>query len=107
VPDRRELVAEVRSRLGGVIPTIERAIERLDDEIRRLVDEAEARTDKAVKMAEDELSALRRLLGQFDPQLVLKKGYSLVRGHVAAGAMIEIERYKDTITAEVRDVRKK
>jgi exodeoxyribonuclease VII large subunit len=107
VPDRRELIAEIRSRLSSVIPTIERALERIDDEIVGLIDKAELLVDDALANNEDELKTLRRMLGQFDPNVVLRKGYSLVRGSVKIGATIEIERYKDKITAEVKDVRKK
>lgn len=107
VPDRRELIAEVRTRLVGIIPTIERALERIDDEIVRLVEQAKIHVDDTLADAEDELATLRRILGQFDPTVVLRKGYSLVRGPAEVGATIEIERYEDMITAEVKDVRKK
>lgn len=107
VPDRRELIAETRARLAGIIPAIERACERLDDEVHGLIDKAEVLIDAAVDDAERELATLRRILDQFDPAAVLRKGYALVRGPAVAGKTIEVERYEDVITAEVKDVRQK
>jgi exodeoxyribonuclease VII large subunit len=107
VPDRRELIAQVRSRVASIIPSMERAIERIDDEATGLLERAELRIDDALDDYGEELATLRRMVSQLDPMVVLKRGYALVRGSVAIGSTIEIERFKDTISAEVKHVSKR
>ena len=55
----------------------------------------------------DEVSTTIKLLTQYDPAVVLARGYALVRGEVDVGSYITIERSKDIIQAEVRHVSKK
>jgi exonuclease VII large subunit len=57
-----------------------------------------------IRSYKDETSATKKLLRQYDPTVVLARGYALVRGTVKAGSIIEIERSHDIIKAEVRDV---
>lgn len=48
---------------------------------------------------------LKSVISAYDPQAVLRRGYAIVRGVALVGSDITVERLKDTITAEVKDVR--
>lgn len=107
VPDRSAVIAEVRGKLRAVLPVVERAIELRQQAVRSQLETALWRIDQAHEQSLQRLSGLRRTLSGYDPARVLARGYALVRGEVAVGGAIEIERINDTITAEVTDVRYK
>ena len=107
VPDREAVRADVQGRLRSVLPVVEQAIDTRRQAVRRQLERAFGRTERAYEQSERRLEGLRRTLGSYDPRRVLERGYALVRGTVAIGGQIEIERYNDMITAEVRDVRQK
>lgn len=107
VPDRAAVTADVRGRLRTILPVIEKAVDMRSQAVRAQLERAFWRTEQAHEQAEQRLGSLRRTLGSYDPRRVLERGYALVRGTVAVGSQIEIERYNDMITAEVRNVRQK
>jgi exodeoxyribonuclease VII large subunit len=107
VPDRRELIADARAMVSGIIPTLGYIIEQYDQEARSLIEEADSRIELAYERYESELKGLTRLIEQLNPANVLRRGYAMVHGSVKAGAVVEIERYSDIITAEVKDVSQK
>ncbi len=107
VPDRRELVADVRHRMHGVIPAIERRIADYHDDVVGQLDSALGAIDTRIDDVHNELTMTSRVLGEYNPQKVLARGYALVRGDVKPGANIDIERANDVITAEVKHVKAK
>ena len=55
----------------------------------------------------EHLEYKRRLLSEFDPEKVLARGYSIVRGALQIGQTIEIENSNVIVSAEVKNVSKK
>lgn len=107
VPDRRELIERSRNLVKGTIPTLRHRIEEYRRDMITMIDQADAAIEERLRAFKDETGATLRLLKQYDPRVVLARGYALVRGDVDIGNMIEIERSKDIIQAEVRSVSKK
>lgn len=107
VPDRAAVIAEVQGKLRAILPIIDHAIGSRQQIVRSQLEMALWRTGQAREQYEQRVESLRRTLTGYDPQRVLARGYALLRGEVAAGSQIEIERYNDIITAEVQDVRQK
>lgn len=107
VPDRAAVIAEVRGKVRAALPVVEHAIALRRQAVRSQLEVALWRIEQAQEQSMQRLSSLRRTLGGYDPGRILARGYALVRGEVAIGNIIEIERINDTITAEVQNVRLK
>ncbi|HET6747501.1 MAG TPA: exodeoxyribonuclease VII large subunit [Candidatus Saccharimonadales bacterium] len=107
VPDRREMIRATRHKVQRIVPKVERIIEQQQRDVEQILQRAFERIDRRQAQAHDQLQAIRRVLHQMDPQIVLQRGYAIVRGEVRPGTMLEIEKSDILITAEVRNVRKK
>ncbi len=107
VPHKRELIADVRAQVAGILPRMEYAIGQLDQEVRALIDRADEKIEQVFENYKLEVKSLARLIQQSNPANILKRGYAIVHGQVKQGSPIEIERFEDIITAEVQNVRKK
>ncbi len=107
VPDRRELIERSRAIVQRIIPTLERRLEDSRRDAVNIMQVPERLIMERLKALKDETAHTLELLRQYDPAIILERGYALVRGKVFEGAEIEIERNKDYITAEVTHVRKK
>lgn len=107
VPDRRELIERSRMIVTGIIPTMRRHIDDYRRETVTMIDLADGLIEERLRVFKDETAATIRLLKQYDPRVVLQRGYALIRGDVDVGQVIQIERSKDIIEAEVRNVSKK
>jgi exodeoxyribonuclease VII large subunit len=107
VPDRRELIERSRSYVRAMIPAFQNRLNDDRRELEGLIDNAEFMIVERLRSFKDEVASTVRLLRQYDPSVVLARGYALVRGDIDIGNTIEIERTKDIIQAEVRSVNKK
>lgn len=107
VPDRRELIERSRTIVMSLIPEFRNRINDDRREVVSLIDNAEFMISERLQSFKDEVASSLKLLRQYDPQVVLARGYALVRGDVDIGSTIEIERSNDRIQAEVRSVSKK
>jgi exodeoxyribonuclease VII large subunit len=107
VPDRRELIERSRNTVRSIVLNLQPRLEDYRREVANLLEQGERLIDQRIHVLKDETIATARLLRQYDPAVVLARGYALVRGTVAPGQLIEIERHKDIIEAEVRRVNNK
>ena len=136
VPDRRELLAEVRVLKGAIDRVLALRIEnykrivldaqrtylrsldistlklRLSQSVQRL----NTHQDGLLERQKETLKAYRRTLRQLDPRAVLQRGYALVRlegGGVLDGQLpkkgdiLRIEQANSIITSEVKDAKQK
>lgn len=107
VPDREALRAGVRYEINRAVGGMDRGISgAIDDTHHMLSSSLErmlSRVDSEIQLVE----MTKRLLSQFDPRQILKRGYSIVHGAVVVGKLITIEQYDKEITAEVKDVKKR
>ncbi|MBP9667201.1 exodeoxyribonuclease VII large subunit [Candidatus Saccharibacteria bacterium] len=107
VPDRREIIATIQHQVRSIIPAMEHQITRCHDTVAMQLENVWGTIQLGLDTFDVEVQNTRRLLAEFDPQKVLARGYALVRGTVGVGQDIMIERAKDVITAEVKNVSKK
>lgn len=107
VPDRYEIIRGVRVSVASLLPRTEQAIERARSDIRQRLARSMAEIDGKFARQTDQLAVQRRVLAEYDPRRVLMRGYALVRGDIAVGGVIEIEKSDILITAEVQHVSKK
>jgi exodeoxyribonuclease VII large subunit len=107
VPDRREVIQRARSRVDSLAPRILEAIARKDEEISRTLERCLETAGYELERASERVTRLRGVLAELDPAKVLARGYALVRGEIAPGKTLEIEKSDILITAEVTDVKRK
>jgi len=107
VPDRREAVRVVRQKISTLLPRMEQAIDRWRQQISEALGGAFLATKLRYERYDERLRHQQRLLAELDPRKVLARGYALIRGELAVGMMIEIEKSDSIVKAEVRHVSKK
>jgi exodeoxyribonuclease VII large subunit len=107
VPDKRELIERSWNMVRSIVPSLERRQLEYRRETDDLLAVAEQIIDTRIQDYKDEVVHTVQLLKLYNPQTILARGYALVRGEVAQGSTIRIERMKDVIEAEVRNVREK
>jgi len=107
VPDKRELIRNVRRQVGVLLSRMERVIDRQREGMRHHLSTAITAIDRRVDQRERQLAGLMRVLAELDPHKVLARGYALVRGEMKVGTMIEIEKSDILVQAEVHHVNKK
>lgn len=107
VPDKRDVIA----RLSTDIHRIRRAYQAMIDsqirEVGALVDRIDSLIDQRLQSSVEQLKHIEGVMRAYDPKLVLKRGYAIVRGDPVVGEKLEILREKDTIIAEVVNVKQR
>ena len=107
VPDRQEIIRQSRQQVRSVSVRLLQLIDLYKAGLRqRMSSSAEAVRSEYERRTRD-LEHRRRLLAELDPRQVLARGYAIIRGEIAPGRAIEIEKSSMMITAEVTDVRDK
>lgn len=107
VPDGRETIRLVRHRVQSILPRVEQIIGVNRKEVIYQLERMTSRIEYHHAQSSERVSSLRRVLAELDPRRVLERGYALVRGDIAVGSSIEIEKSTIQIIAEVRHVSKK
>jgi exodeoxyribonuclease VII large subunit len=105
VPDRRELIAAVHHTMNTLSRSATGAIKELEQIISVRLERAVEVALTVIRHHEQQLAASTSILEAYNPSAVLKRGYAIVRGEVAIGSAIIIERQNDTIEAEVTNVK--
>lgn len=107
VPDREEVLRDVRRVVRSLLPRTEQAIAQKQQEVRACLERSLAAITTQYNMHDTTLIHIRRVLAELDPKKVLARGYALTRGDMKVGSTIEIEKSDILITAEVTHVSKK
>lgn len=107
VPDRYEIQRLAHSQVVRAGERLEYSLEQTHQYVVSLLEHAIANLDERIQSSEQILSRVAAQLQAYDPEAVLARGYAIVRGSVAAGNTVSIERTQDIIMAEVIDVKRK
>ena len=107
VPDRNEIIRSARNKVAGILPRVERMATEHQRAVERRLQLAVTAIDRRYDDQATRLRAVRRVLLELDPKRVLERGYALLRGDIAIGGVIEIEKSDTIVTAEVTHVSKK
>jgi exodeoxyribonuclease VII large subunit len=101
VPDKAEVVRSVRYKIQSVLPRVLQVISDQRSLVRESLERALRAVETQHERTEDQFYRLRRVLEQLDPNVLLKRGYALLRGETKVGSSVEIETYTAIIKAKV------
>lgn len=107
VPDKRELIRTAKQQAASVGALIERAIEQYIFRVKDQLQMSSRRIDERLQGAIGQLAAIRIAVSQLNPELVLRRGYAIIRGETKVGSEIKVETLSNYITAEVTNVERK
>ena len=107
VPDKREVVQAIQRQTAMIIPTLLANIDAAQREVRQSVYRGLELFERHVDEQLKRVAQRQSVIAAYNPQAVLARGYAIVRGNIAIGGTLEIEREKQVITAEVTDVKSK
>ena len=107
VPDKHEIIRATRAQLQSILPRIVQIIDQQSMAVRSTIKDVLVSYEQKINQTIDQLQGIRRVLAQLDPNIVLARGYALVRGLQKVGSNIEIETNKVIIQAEVKHVTKR
>lgn len=107
VPDKFEIINSVKYKVKVLLPRVMQLIDQqrqvVSDSLNQAFDSLERNLDDQSR----QLTSLKSILIQLNPNTVLARGYAIVRGKIAVGSTIEIETGQAILDAEVKDVRSK
>lgn len=104
VPDRQEYIRQVRRRVVGLLPRVEQSINYQQQTVQDIIVGVVQKIDQHVDQRIQRITSVRQILAELDPNKVLERGYALIRGTIAVGSTITIEKSNAIIEAEVRHV---
>lgn len=107
VPDKNEIIRSVRHRVTLLLPRTVQALDRGQQNLQNTLETALVAIKRRYDWYEDHVRYNRRVLNELDPRKVLARGYALIRGDLAVGRTIEIEKSDILIKAEVTHVDRK
>lgn len=107
VPDRREVIRTVRTYVTSAADNMSHRLEETQWEVRRLIGLMDTEFDRRYASVDQTLVGLRQTLAQLDPNVVLRRGYAILRGHTVVGEIVEIETEAAIMKAEVQAYDKK
>ncbi len=107
VPDKNETIHLVRYQLGSLLPKISQLIDQKRQLITGMVNQIIDSINDAIDDQFNAISSLKNVLAQLSPNVVLARGYAIIRGIQVIGETIEVETSKNIIKAEVKNVVRK
>lgn len=107
VPDRQAIIHSLQAQVQGVLPRIHHSIAMQRQLLQQKLQGAIRAIDEKTRYAKSELVRLQSVLAQLDPNIILARGYALVRGKYTVGSILDIETAQRSMKAEVKDVREK
>jgi len=104
VPDKTEIIRAVHVQVGSLLPRILQIIDQQKSAIKEVLKNVADTIDQAIDEKVVQISNLKSVLTQLDPNTVLARGYALIRGVQKIGSVIEVETNKVIMKAEVKNV---
>lgn len=107
VPDKQEIIRSVNSQIKALLPRILQIISQQKQIIRDNLMSAVNSVERSLNDQIWKIDSLKNTLNQLNPEVILARGYALIRGKTSVGHVIEIETSKYIIGAEVKNVTEK
>ncbi|OYX42491.1 exodeoxyribonuclease VII large subunit [Candidatus Saccharibacteria bacterium 32-49-12] len=107
VPHRREVVARLKHQISRSAQSISQLIDNETKQLQSQISIALSSINFRLDESDRQLRAIRAVIEQLNPKLILRRGYAIVRGEADIGKMLEIEMMTKIITVEVTNVDKK
>ena len=105
VPDKTDTVRSVQAQVDRAGAALINQIESTRINTQEKISSSYEKGMSRYEVLAQQVDRLKSVVAAYDPRAVLRRGYAIVRGEVLVGSNITVERLKDTITAEVKDVR--
>jgi exodeoxyribonuclease VII large subunit len=106
-PDKADIIHRAHQQARQAGSQLLQAIDSHAARTREQLHTALRRIDERLNDHTQRLAALRLAVSQVNPEMILQKGYALLRGEVKIGEVLEIETKQEIISAEVHNVRSK
>lgn len=107
VPDRQEIIRLIRYKSRSLAPKMLQIIDQKKQLLRETIITILLGVEKSIDDKYREISSVKNVLSQLNPNVVLSRGYAILRGSQFVGSVIEIETVNNLIKAEVKNVVKK
>jgi len=107
VPDKNEIIRSVKTQINSLLPRIIQIIDQQKQIVIDILSGSIEKTNEKIDEQSKNISNLKDILSQLNPEKVLARGYALIRGKITVGSQIEIETNKVIMKAEVKNVSKK
>jgi len=107
VPDKSEMIRLARYQLGSLLPKVLQLIDQKRQSIKDTVNKIIENIEDAIDDQSRTVASLKSVLAQLSPNVVLARGYAIIRGLQAVGETIEIETSENIMKAEVKNVVRK
>lgn len=114
VPDRREGIQGLQTKLANVPGLLERSIQQQQDVLRRNTIELKQRVLSSIDHQSHEIAMLRQTLHSYDPKRILSQGYAVIKQHeqrlrsvdsLAEGAEVTVRMVDGMFEATVKSIR--
>ncbi len=105
--DQQAIIDDARRTVNAIQQTLLEQISYSIDFTKSQIDNLKQDLVDRLDQRQSQLKIETQLIDSYNPQLILARGYAVVRGSVAVGESIAIETAKQLITAEVKNVRTK
>ncbi len=107
VPDKNDVLRALRRRVSTAASITMRQIDERQVQLKSRLQETFDVMEVNIDQSDSLLGQLRRAIRQVDPELVLRRGYAIIRGEQKAGQVIAIETSKAQLTARIETYDKK
>jgi exodeoxyribonuclease VII large subunit len=107
VPDKNEVIRSVRYQLNSLLPKVDFVITQQNAAVRSILVRAIERIEDNLDNKLSAVGNIQTVLSHLDPSRILARGYSIVRGQIKTGSIIEVETNKVILKAEVKNVSSK
>jgi len=107
VPDKNEIIRSVNFQIKSLLPRIMHVIDQQTNTINHIINGTLSKIELVADKQIMNISNLKDVLMQLNPNTVLARGYALIRGEFRIGSIIDIETSKIIMKAEVKNVDKK
>jgi len=114
VPDRRELVGSVEERGKSLLSVFRSDLERVEQDVEHKIYSIRQRIENIFTAVESRFQMLQNHLESLNPELVLKRGYAIIRDEngracvrLSVGQNVSVETSLQMVLAEVKEVKEK
>lgn len=107
VPDREAIIASIWQRVASIEPKVSYLIDQYRERMHRQLEAALDGLERHIEEKRQYILNYRQILESVNPQVVLARGYALIRGDISPGSSMTIETRQHIIQAEVQHVTEK
>ena len=89
-PDKHDVRRQLELRLGGVTEVIQQQIQERRLHVTMSQQAALEQWSRRVEIAKNMVSSQQRMIAEYDPEMVLRRGYAMISGDCRIGSVVNI-----------------